>query len=116
MKNEAFERRLYEEIIVDCRDEYEQRMSWFYFVQDEMCFPFEAKIELRKRGGGKILKKVNVIDLSSDYTNSERIFDLKVAVELEDYIIEIPLAKLIEANGTEETNEVIEIWEYWIQK
>lgn len=116
MKNKAYEKKLYNEILVDCSHEYEQNSSWFYYVQDEMDFPFEAQIELKKREGGNILKKVNVIRLSEDDTNFERNFDLKVAVELDDYIIEIPFLKLTEIKATERTIETIEIWKYWIGK
>ncbi len=116
MRNKEYDERLYDEILVDCKGEGEQNMSWFYYSQDELEFPFEANIELRKREGGKILKKVNVLNLSSDDTNFDRNFDLKVEIELYDYIIEMPIAKLTDIEATENTIEIIEIWKYWSKK
>ncbi len=116
MNKEKHEKKIYNDILVDCKDEYDQNMSWYYYVQDEMDFPFEAEIELKKRKGEKVLKKVNVINLSEDDTNFERGFELKVAIELDDYIIEVPLRDLVEIEATERTIETIETWKYWIKK
>ncbi len=116
MRNKEYDEKLYDEILVDCRDEYEQNMSWFYYAQDEMEFPFEAQIELRKRKGGKQSRRIKVINLSNNDTNFERNFDLKVDIELDDYIIEIPLAELFDVEANENTDEIIKIWKYWIKK
>lgn len=116
MRNLKYDERLYDEILVDCRDEGEQNMSWFYYCQDELEFPFEANIELKKRGGGKISKKINVLNLFPDDSNFERNFELKVEIELDDYIIDIPITKLTDIKGTENTIEIIEIWKYWSKK
>jgi len=56
-----FEEILRDRILVDCKDLYEQNMSWYYYVQDEIDFPFKAKIELLMRDGRKILKEVEAI-------------------------------------------------------
>jgi len=115
MKNEEYDRELYNEILVDCKGEGEQNMSWYYYAQDKLRFPFSAYIELSKREGGKILKKVNVIGLSSDDTDFNRGFELEVEVELDDYIIEVPTAKLIDIEASETTIKTIKIWKYWIR-
>ena len=115
MKNKEYEEILYNEILVDCKDDYDQNMSWYYYVQDELDFPFEAQIELKKREGGKVLKSVQVIELSDD-EDFHRNSNLKVNIELDDYIIETPLGKLTEIEATERTIEIIKVWKYWIKK
>ncbi len=34
--NEFYEDKLYNEILVDCKDVYEQNMSWYNYVSDEL--------------------------------------------------------------------------------
>lgn len=116
MREEKFDEILHDEILVDCKDEYEQNMSWYHFVQDELEYPFEASIELRKREGGKVSRRVKVMDLSKNDSNFDRNFDLKVDVEFGDFILEIPLGKLEEINASERTIEVIKVWKYWIKE
>ena len=116
MRNEKYEEKLYDEILVDCKDEYEQNMSWFYYVQDELEFPFEASIKLRKRNGGEIIKRVKVLDLSTDDSNFDRNFEIKVDIEFDEYIIETPMSKLEDIEANENTIEIIEIWKYWTKR
>lgn len=112
-KNELYEDKLYDEILVDCKDVYEQNMSWYYYVSDELEFPFKAKIEMKKRNGQTELIEVEILDLSEDLSNFEESFDLKVDIELNEYIIEVPLMNLKDVQGSEQTIEVVEIWKYW---
>ncbi len=112
-KNVSYEDKLYDEILVDCKDVYEQNMSWYYYVCDELEFPFKAKTELKKRTGQKELKEVEVLGLSEDSCDFEESFDLKVDIVLNEYIIQIPLKNLKDVNGSEKTTETIGIWKYW---
>ena len=116
MREKKYEKILYDEILVDCKDEFEQNMSWYNHVQDVLKYPFEACVEVRKREGGKISKKIKVIDLTSDNSNFDRNFDLLVDVEFDEYILEIPLGSLEVIKASKSTIEIIEIWKYWTRK
>ncbi len=37
------------EIIVDCYDEYEVSMGWYYFMEEKLEFPFTAMPRLRRK-------------------------------------------------------------------
>ncbi|MEM6263642.1 MAG: calcium-binding protein [Bacteroidota bacterium] len=113
MKNAEYDDKLYSEILVDCHDEDEQNMSWYYYCQDELEFPFEANIELKKRKGGTVVKQVNVLNLSTDDSDFDRSFDLKVEIELNEYVIGVPISQLTDIKATEATIETINIWNYW---
>mgnify|MGYP000094290272 CR=1 FL=1 len=76
MKNHLFEEKIYDEIIVDCQDEYDQNMSWFYYVQEELEFPFIAYFEVKNLQKRKIKRKVKVIDLVNDDNSFDYEFDL----------------------------------------
>jgi len=116
MRNDKFEDKLYDEILVDCKDDYEQNMSWFYYVQDELKFPFNAEIILKTINKGKETIKVKVVNLPAGDLNFDRNFDIKVDIELGNYLVEIPLSKLEKIEGSEEIIEIIEIWKYWVKK
>ncbi len=57
--------------------------------------------------------EVEVLGLLEDSSDFEESFDLKVDIELKEYIIEIPLVHLKDVYGSDQTIEVVEIWKYW---
>jgi len=116
MKNKKYEEKLHNEILVDCEDDYDQNRSWFYYVQDELDFPFVASIKVRKKSGGEIMKKVKALEFSTADANFDRNFDIKIAIEFDEYIIEIPMSKLQDIEANEGTIDTIETWKYWINK
>ena len=115
MSEENF-RNYIDEILMDCNGEEDEYMSWYYYVEDELEFPFRAKIVVRKDTGEKFLKEIEVLELSSDENNFHRNFDLKVDIKFDDYIIEVPLSKLKEIKSSEKITEIIDAWNYWIKK
>lgn|GEM_PF-4611999 len=60
------EERIFEEIIVDAHDEDEQRMGWYYYMDEKVRFPFKAEVVLEKRSGEKIVQKVDVLKLTCE--------------------------------------------------
>jgi hypothetical protein len=119
MEKEEYEEKLYNEILVDCKGEYEQNMSWFYYIQDEIKFPFIAYVEVKEIGqreNTRVLKKIKVIELSTDDSNFENNFDIKVSVEFDKYIMEFPLSKLEDIRASKSIIEIIELWKYWIRE
>jgi Calcium binding len=51
------------EIVVDCYDEYEIGMSWYYFMEETIGFPFQATAKLKKNNGVIEKKKSESQDL-----------------------------------------------------
>ena len=43
-KSDIREERLYNEIIVDAYSEEERVLGWYYYLEDKIVFPFEAKV------------------------------------------------------------------------
>ena len=116
MTNDKYDHLLYDEILVDCKNHYEEKMSWLCHVEDVLHFPFEASIKIKKQKGGELMKKVRVLNMSAEDSNFDRNFNLCVEIEFDEYIIEAPLSKLDDVVATEKTTEIIEIWKYWINK
>lgn len=66
---EEIERIIDYKIIVDCYNDDEVNMGWFYYMEENLEFPFDAQLQIKKRDGSKELKRVEVIGLSTTDTN-----------------------------------------------
>jgi hypothetical protein len=109
-KNPSRENRIMNEIIVDCRDEAEENMSWYYYLEDNLNFPFTAEISIEKRNGSKSAAVVVVLRLAGDETTGT---DLRAGVCYQDIIMEVPLLKLRKVKADKNTIEALEDWRYW---
>jgi hypothetical protein len=102
------------EIIVDCYDEAEQNMSWYYYVESGLKFPFKAKIEIKKQDGSFIKKEVEVLGLAT----SENDFGGKhfyVEITIGDDTREVPMSRLIDVDANDETLETLAVWNFWLK-
>lgn len=117
MKNEVYEKIIWNEIIVDCNDDYDRNMSWYNYLEDEIEFPFIAYIPVKmiENLGGQVFKKIKVIGLSTtEDSNFETNFKMKVEAEFDRYIMEFPLSQLKDVRAEDSVIEVIELWKYWV--
>lgn len=55
--------RILDEVIVDCKDEVEQLMSWYYYLSDNLAFPIEATVRFALKGGKTELKPAQIVDI-----------------------------------------------------
>jgi Calcium binding len=112
-KNEEIEHRIHYEIIVDAYDDHEVKMGWYYYMEEKLNFPFYATVEIKTRGGGKELKRVEVGELTCDVEFGD---DMTVGVSFDDYVHSVPLRSLIDIEADEDTLEAIGDWVYWREK
>ena len=110
MKNKEREKRIHNEIIVDCYDEDEQKMGWYYYMEEKLHFPFKAKFILRKRDGAETKQAIDVVQLSSDEGFGN---DMLVGACYNENIFDVPLLSLLNIEADKETIEAIEDWRYW---
>lgn len=47
------EERIDMEVVVDCYDDQERAMGWYYYLQDKINFPFKAKWVSRQKPKGR---------------------------------------------------------------
>lgn len=108
------EERIYMEVVVDCYDEQERAMGWYYYLQDRINFPFKAKWVSRQKPEGR---DVTVLEMSPEDDCSH---DLFVEVlyregELED-VFSAKLSDIQPRNIDVTTEEAIEDWNYWVKR
>lgn len=110
--NKEMRQIIEDEILVDCYGDDEVNMAWFYYMEENMIFPFDAQLEVKKRDGSKELKEVEVLRLASterDYAGE----DFRVEVAYSEDIIETSISKLHHIKADEGTLEAIQIWKFW---
>ena len=113
MTKEEMQYKIYYEIIVDCYEDHEVNMGWFYFFQDEVNYPFEAEIAVKNRAGKKKLVKVEVLDVSNEEGFDNGGIAFEVNLQEENITIDVDIAKLKNIKGNDTTQEAFEIWQYW---
>lgn len=114
--DDAREERIAMEAIVDCYDEYEQAMGWYYYLEDRINFPFQAKWVSRQKPEGR---DVRVLEMSPEDECSSDMFVevLYQEGELEDVFSArlSDIQPLDTESLTEEAIEAIGDWHYWIE-
>ncbi|MEM7593979.1 MAG: calcium-binding protein [Cyanobacteria bacterium P01_A01_bin.83] len=108
------EERIMMEAVVDCYDESEQAMGWYYYLEDRINFPFKAKWINRHNSEGR---NVTVLSMSPE---DDCLHDMFVEVlyregDMED-IFDARLSEIEPLNIDAATEEAIDDWHYWVKR
>jgi len=112
-RNEEREYRISMEIVVDAHDSDERAMGWYYYLEDELQFPFTAScIAKRAISPLRIEDDVEVIGMTDEDECAREMF---VTIRWEKDGLAVPLSQLEPIGDTDEqTRRAIEDWHYWI--
>jgi len=111
-KDKEREDRIAFDVIPDCHDEEEVAMGWYYYVGENISYPFKARCI--KEEVGSPLKQdgiVTVTDISSDSDSRKGI---RMLIELLDRTFGVPLAQLEPVDANEATQQIVADWHYWV--
>ena len=105
------EDRIHNEAIVDASPD-EQAMSWYYYLESKISFPFQAKCLAAKvvsplRKG----ETVEVVRMAPDEVCEH---DMLVLVRWQGRTMAAPLAQLTAVDPDESTAEAVGDWHYWV--
>jgi len=107
------EHRLVMDIVVDAHDDEERGMSWYYYLQDKLQFPFTARcVAKRAILPLKVTDEVEVIDMPDMDECGREMF---VVIRWEQGGLAVPLMQVEAINADDETCEAIEDWRYWVE-
>ncbi|TXK36898.1 hypothetical protein FVR03_16535 [Pontibacter qinzhouensis] len=114
LTKEEIQHKIDYEIIVDCYDETEVSMGWYYFFEENLEFPFKATVPLRKKDGSTEIKVVKVVALASD---EEGITDNDFELEIEngEYLMDVSYSELTNIKASAQTREAFQIWDFWVK-
>lgn len=105
------EYRIHNEAIVDAAPE-EQALSWYYYLDGRVKFPFQAKCVAAKETSP--LRKGEIIEVLRMATEDACDRDMLVQIRWQARKIAVPLSQLKPINPDETTEEVIGDWHYWV--
>lgn len=105
------EERIIMEAIVDAYDPEERATGWYYYLDDKLDVPFQARC-VKQRGISplRIGEKVEVLGMTSE---DECSADMFVDILWQERRFGVPLAQLEAIDADEETEEAIADWHYW---
>ena len=111
-EDEVRENRIDMEIIVDAYDEMERSMGWYYYLQDNLNFPFKAKCITTRRSSP--LTEGEEVEVTGMPPEDECEHEMFVEVQWHGRTLAVPLSQLEGIEVDDETQEVIEDWHYWV--
>ncbi len=102
------------EVVVDAHDEQERAMGWYYYLQDQLRFPFTAvSIAKRPISPLRVKDEVEIIGMPGEDECEHEIF---VTIRWEQEGLAVPLAQIRPIAATDEqTKQAVADWHYWVQ-
>jgi Calcium binding len=103
--------RIHNEAIVDAEPE-EQALSWYYYLENKICFPFPARCVAAKVVSPlKNGETVEVVGMAPDDVCGH---DMLVLIRWQGRKLAVPLSQLTAVDSHESTDEAIGDWHYWV--
>lgn len=113
-EDEEREERIEMEIIVDTYTPEEQAMGWYAYLDDTMDFPFEARcVTERNESPLQEGETVHVVGMSETEPTLSQMF---VTVEWMNRELGVPLEQLESIAASNNTEQAIEDWHYWLDR
>lgn len=119
--DEQREHRITYEVIVDCYDEYEISMGWYYYLLDHLNFPLQAEwitARLSEKPQAKDPAKAQMVEVIGMADTDSSQTDMVVEIEYRDGnqtdVIAVPLSELQLVESDEESMQAFEDWQYWL--
>ena len=111
-KDPIREHRIHNEAIVDAYGPEEQAMSWYYYLDDKIRFPFQAKCIAPKIVSP--LRKGDTVEVRRMAPEDVCSADMLVLIRWQGIKMAVPLSQLAAINPDESTAEAIGDWHYWV--
>ena len=114
-RDAAREARIHDNIVVDCYDEDERAMGWYYYLDEQLQCPFTAIcIAKRVTSPLRLKDKVEVIGLPSE---DDCAHEMLVMIRWEKAGLAVPLAQLKPiAKTPEPAKQAVADWHYWVER
>jgi Calcium binding len=111
-KDRVREDRIHNEAIVDAYGPEEQAMAWYYYLENKLRFPFQAKcVALNVLSP---LRKRETVEVRRMAPERACTHDMLVLVRWQDRNMAVPLSQLAAIVADESTDEAIGDWHYWV--
>ena len=113
-KDKIREERISMEVVVDANGPEEQAMGWYYYLADDLSFPFKARcITERRTSPLKIGEEIEVVEMAS---SDDCLHEMFVEVQWSGRTLAIPLSQITPLEPDDKTQAAIEDWHYWVAR
>jgi Calcium binding len=106
------EARIHNDVIVDAYGPEERAMGWYYYLEDQLQFPFQARciaaniVSPLSKG-----ETVEVLRLAPEQSCSA---DMLVLIRWQGRKLAVPLSQLAAIDVDQSTADAISDWHYWL--
>jgi Calcium binding len=111
-KDPVREERIENEIIVDAYGPEEQALGWYYYLEDQLPFPFQARCRAARVVSP--LKKGEIVEVRRMAPEESCTSDMLVVIGWQGRQLAVPLSQLAAIDAEESTVEALADWQYWI--
>ena len=111
-KDPIREARIHNEVIVDAYGPEERAMGWYYYLEDQLQFPFQAGciavniVSPLSKG-----ETVEVLRMAPEQSCSA---DMLVLIRWQGRKLAVPLSQLAAIDVDQSTADAISDWHYWL--
>lgn len=110
-RDESREHRIAMEIVIDAYNEEERAMGWYYYLENQITFPFVARcIAKRATSPLRVGDEVEVLGMPPE---EECEHEMLVTMRWERDGLAVPLSQLEVIDADDDTREAVEDWHYW---
>ncbi len=106
------EERIHYEAIVDAYGPEERAMGWYYYLENKIRFPFQAKCIASKVVSP--LRKGEIAEVRRLAPEDACASDMLVLIPWHGRNMAVPLSQLAAIDPDESTEEAIGDWHYWV--
>jgi hypothetical protein len=106
------EDRIHNEAIVDAYGPEEQAMGWYYYLENKLSFPFQARCIASKMTSP--LKKGEIAEVRRMAPEETCEHDMLVLIRWQGRGMAVPLSQLAALDPDESSEEAIGDWHYWV--
>lgn len=111
-KDPIREGRIHDEAIVDAYGPEEQVLGWYYYLENKIRFPFQAKCSVAKIVSP--LVKGETVEVRRMAPEDACSTDMLVLIRWHGRNVAVPLSQLTPLRADESTAEAIGDWHYWL--
>ena len=106
------ENRIENEAIVDAYGSEEKAMSWYYYLESKLTFPFQARCIGSQATSP--LRKGETVQVNRLAKEEACENDMLVQIHWQGRKMAVPLSQLAAIDPVESTEEAIGDWHYWV--
>jgi hypothetical protein len=111
-KDPVREDRIHNEAIADANGPEEQVMGWYYYLDDKIRFPFQAKCIAAKVVSP--LRKGETVEAQRMAPEDACSADMLVLIHWHGRTMAVPLSQLVSVDSDQSSAEAIGDWHYWV--